>query len=156
MSVSATTRRPRPGETQGVDYHFISDEEFARQGRRRASSSSGPSTAAAATGRCARSWTATPPAAIRSSWRSRSRARARCARRCPSATQIFIEPPDEATLRERLIGRGTDDPEQVERRLKVAEEELAAAGEFEHVVVNDRLHDAAEQLESIVRGTMTA
>jgi guanylate kinase len=74
----------------------------------------------------------------------------------PDAVQIFIRPPSDDALRERLIGRGTDDPEQVERRLKVAEEELAAAGEFEHVVVNDRLHDAAEQLESIVRGTMTA
>jgi guanylate kinase len=74
----------------------------------------------------------------------------------PGATQIFIRPPSDDALRERLIGRGTDDPEQVERRLKVAEEELAAAGEFEHVVVNDRLHEAVDALEAIVRGTLGA
>jgi guanylate kinase len=72
----------------------------------------------------------------------------------PDAVQIFIRPPSDNALRERLIGRGTDDPEQVERRLKVAEEELAAAGEFDHVVVNDRLTDAVEELAGIVRGTL--
>ena len=55
----------------------------------------------------------------------------------PEALQIFIAPPSPETLRERLIGRGTDSAEAIERRLKVAEEELAARGEFEHVVVND-------------------
>ncbi len=53
-------------------------------------------------------------------------------------------------LRARLIGRGTDDPEEVERRLRVAAEELAAQPEFAHVVVNDRLNDALEQLTAIV------
>jgi guanylate kinase len=72
----------------------------------------------------------------------------------PDAVQIFIRPPSDNALRERLSGRGTDDPEQVERRLEVAEEELAAAGEFEHVVVNDRLTDAVEELAGIVRGTL--
>jgi guanylate kinase len=72
----------------------------------------------------------------------------------PDAVQIFIRPPSDEALRDRLIGRGTDDPEQVERRLKVAEEELAAAGEFEHAVVNDRLDEAVEELAAIVRGTL--
>ncbi|WP_051223254.1 guanylate kinase [Conexibacter woesei] len=155
MSVSATTRRPRPGETQGVDYHFISDEEFARRvdagefvewaeysGRRYGTLRE----------ELDRHTSGGHPVVLEIEVQGARQVR----ETLPSATQIFIEPPDEATLRERLIGRGTDDPEQVERRLKVAEEELAAAGEFEHVVVNDRLHDAAEQLESIVRGTMTA
>jgi guanylate kinase len=74
----------------------------------------------------------------------------------PDATQIFIRPPSDDALRERLIGRGTDDPEQVERRLEVAEQELAAAGEFEHTVVNDRLNEAVDELEGIVRGTLGA
>ncbi|HWH92468.1 MAG TPA: guanylate kinase, partial [Baekduia sp.] len=74
----------------------------------------------------------------------------------PDAVQIFIRPPSSEALRDRLIGRGTDDAEQVERRLQVAEEELAAAGEFEHVVVNDRLDEAVEELASIVRGTLRA
>jgi guanylate kinase len=155
MSVSATTRPPRPGETQGVDYHFISDEEFARRvgagefvewaeysGRRYGTLRE----------ELDRHTSGGRPVVLEIEVQGARQVR----ETLPSATQIFIEPPDEATLRERLIGRGTDDAEQVERRLKVAEEELAAAGEFEHVVVNDRLHDAAEQLESIVRATMTA
>ena len=60
----------------------------------------------------------------------------------PEAVQIFIAPPSGDALRARLIGRGTDDPDQVERRLAVAREELAAQDEFAHVVVNDRLEDA--------------
>jgi guanylate kinase len=74
----------------------------------------------------------------------------------PGAVQIFIQPPSVEALRDRLIGRGTDDPEQVERRLRVAEEELAAAPEFGHRVTNDRLDDAVEELVGIVRGTLAA
>jgi guanylate kinase len=155
MSVSATTRRPRPGETQGVEYHFISDEEFARRvadgdfvewaeysGRRYGTLRE----------ELERHTSGGHPVVLEIEVQGARQVR----ETLPSATQIFIKPPDDDTLRERLIGRGTDDPEQVERRLKVAEEELAAADEFEHVVVNDRLHDAAEQLEAIVRGTLDA
>ena len=64
----------------------------------------------------------------------------------PEAVQVFIAPPSLEALRTRLIGRGTDDAEEVERRLQVAEQELAAQPEFGYVVVNDRLEDALEQL----------
>ena len=57
----------------------------------------------------------------------------------PEALQVFIAPPSLDALRTRLIGRGADGPEEVERRLRVAEQELAAQSEFAHVVVNDRL-----------------
>jgi len=63
--------------------------------------------------------------------------------------QVFIAPPSLDALRARLIGRGTDDPEEVERRLRVAERELAAQPEFQHVVVNDRLDDALDRLAAI-------
>ena len=72
----------------------------------------------------------------------------------PEAVRIFIAPPSEEALRTRLIGRGTDDPEQVEARLPTAREELAAQGEFPHVVINDRLDDAVEALEEVVRGSL--
>jgi len=72
----------------------------------------------------------------------------------PEAVRIFIAPPSEDALRPRLIGRGTDDPEQVEARLRTAREELAAQGEFPHVVVNDRLEDAVAELEALVRGKL--
>jgi guanylate kinase len=65
--------------------------------------------------------------------------------------QVFIAPPSLEALRARLLGRGTDDPEEVERRLAVAEQELAARPEFAHVVVNDRLEEALGELAAIVR-----
>lgn len=68
----------------------------------------------------------------------------------PEAVQIFISPPSEDALRARLVGRGTDDPEQIDSRLRTAKEELAAKDEFGHVVVNDRLEDAVAALEAIV------
>jgi guanylate kinase len=68
----------------------------------------------------------------------------------PEAVQVFIAPPSLDALRARLVGRGTDDEDEVAARLRVAESELAAQGEFGHVVVNDRLEDAVEQLVSIV------
>jgi guanylate kinase len=68
----------------------------------------------------------------------------------PEAVQIFILPPSEDALRARLVGRGTDDTEQIEARLRTASDELAAQDEFGHVVVNDRLEDAVAALEAIV------
>jgi guanylate kinase len=72
----------------------------------------------------------------------------------PEAVQVFIAPPSLQALRTRLIGRGTDDPEEVERRLAVAEEELAAQPEFAHVVVNDRLDEALDRLVEIVESEL--
>jgi guanylate kinase len=67
---------------------------------------------------------------------------------------VFIAPPSLDALRARLIGRGTDDPADVERRLEVARAELAAQDEFAHVVVNDRLERAVADLERVVRGAL--
>ena len=72
----------------------------------------------------------------------------------PEVTQVFIAPPSEEALRTRLIGRGTDSPEQVAARLETAREELDAQGEFGHVVVNDRLEDAVAELERLIRGRL--
>ena len=67
----------------------------------------------------------------------------------PEAKLIFIEPPSFDTLAERLRGRGSDTPEQVERRLAAARDEVAAAGEFDHRVVNDDLQRALQELEDL-------
>jgi len=72
----------------------------------------------------------------------------------PDAVRIFIAPPSAEVLRNRLIGRGTDSDDEIERRLTVAEEELGAQGEFPHVVENDRLEDAIAALEGIIRGAL--
>jgi len=68
----------------------------------------------------------------------------------PGAVQVFIAPPSDDALRTRLVGRGSDEPEQIERRLAVAREELEARDEFEHVIVNDRLEEAVEELVRLV------
>ena len=67
------------------------------------------------------------------------------------SVQVFIAPSDPAVLRERLDGRGTDSDDAIDARLKVAEGEMAAQNEFAHVVVNDELSRAADELEAIVR-----
>jgi guanylate kinase len=149
LSVSATTRAPRPGERDGVDYHFLSREEFDRR---------------VADGEFVEhaDYAGRSYGTLRSELEDRVREGtpvvleievqgARQVRAAmPEAVQVFIAPPSLDALRTRLIGRGTDDPEEVERRLRVAEQELAAQPEFAHVVVNDRLEDALDALTKIV------
>ena len=72
----------------------------------------------------------------------------------PGALAVFIAPPSREALRTRLVGRGTDSPEQVQARLDTAEQELRAADEFGHVVVNDRLEEATDELARIVSGAL--
>ena len=67
----------------------------------------------------------------------------------PEATRIFIEPPSFEALVERLTERGSDSPEQIERRLAAAREELAARDEFDHRIVNDDLERAVEELSEL-------
>ncbi len=153
LSVSATTRPPRAGERDGVDYHFLDQAEFdARVAagdfvehvdyaghsygtlRSELDGSAGPGV----------------PVVLEIEVQG-----ARLVRHAlPYATLIFIAPPSVEELRSRLYGRGTDDPEKIERRLAVAGKELRAAPEFAHVVLNDRLERALNELEAIVRAAL--
>ena len=72
----------------------------------------------------------------------------------PEAVLVFIAPPSTEALRARLVGRGTDAGEQIEQRLRTAERELRARPEFAHVVVNDRLEEATDELAAIVQGEL--
>jgi guanylate kinase len=150
LSVSATTRPPRPGEVNGVDYHFTSDEEFdrlAREGRLLEHA-----TYSGHRYGTPRSEVEPRLAEGRSVVLEIEVQGARQVRRAmPEAIQVFIAPPSPEALRERLQGRGTDRPEEIERRLAVAEEELAARREFGHVVVNDELDRATDELVELVR-----
>jgi guanylate kinase len=74
----------------------------------------------------------------------------------PEAVAVFIAPPSLDALRARLVGRGTDSPEEVDERLRTAERELEAKPEFAYVVVNDRLEQATDELEGIVRRGLPA
>ena len=145
LSVSATTRQPRPGEHDGVDYHFLTPEQFERRVAP-ATSSSTPSTRATATGRCARELDRrlARPAPVVLEIEVQGARQVREA--MPDAVAVFIAPPSREALRARLVGRGTDGPEQVDDRLRTAEQELEAQPEFAHVVVNDRLEQATDEL----------
>ena len=126
--MSATTRAPRPGETGRRRLPLPLRRGVRAARRARATSSSTPSTRAAATGRCAPSSSAAARPAARSCWRSRSRARGRSARRCPRRCRSSSRRRRATRCATRLVGRGTDDPEQVERAAATAERELARAG----------------------------
>jgi guanylate kinase len=151
LAVSATTRRPRPGETQGADYHFLAEDEFERRvqagefveharysGRRYGTLRS----------ELQQRLAGGHPVVLEIEVQGARQIR----EAMPEAVQIFIAPPSEDALRTRLVGRGTDAPEQVAARLETAREELRAQGEFAHVVINDRLEDASDALEQCVRG----
>jgi guanylate kinase len=153
LSTSATTRRARPGETQGEDYWFLSDDEFAKRvtdgdfvewaeysGRRYGTLRD----------ELERRTAAGIPVVLEIEVQGARQVR----ETMPEAEQIFITPPSHEALHARLVGRGTDAPEEVERRLRVAEEEMAAQDEFGHVVVNDRLEDAVDELVRIVRSSL--
>jgi guanylate kinase len=153
LSVSATTRRPRPGETNGVDYWFLGDEDFLRRidagafvehaeysGRRYGTLRD----------ELQQRVNQGTPVVLEIEVQGARQVR----ETMPEAVQIFIAPPSEEALRTRLVGRGTDDPDEVARRLEVARTELAAKDEFAHVVCNDRLDDAVDELERVVRSAL--
>ena len=153
LSVSATTRPARPGEQDGVDYHFLTPAEFERRiaqgdfvehadyaGRRYGTLRSELDSRVRAG----------VPVVLEIEVQGARQVRAAM----PEALQVFIAPPSLDALRTRLVGRGTDDPDEVERRLLVAEHELEAQPEFGHVVVNDRLEEALQRLTTIVAGEL--
>jgi guanylate kinase len=155
LSVSATTRPPRPGERDGVDYHFQSEEEFDRlAGEERLLEHAIYSGNRYGT---PRSEVEPRLAAGRSVVLEIEVQGARQIREAmPEAVQVFIAPPSPEALRERLEGRGTDSKEAIERRLAAAEEELAARSEFGYVIVNDDLERATDELVGLVGGIVRA
>ncbi len=153
LSVSATTREPRGGEVDGRDYHFLAREEFDRRVEREDFLEFA-------------TYSGNRYGTLRSEVRRQLEAghsvvleievqgarQVRAAMR--ESIQVFIAPPDPAVLRERLEARASDSAEAIDARLEVAEQELAAQGEFAHCVVNDDLERAASDLERIVRAEL--
>jgi guanylate kinase len=153
LSVSATTRPPRPGERDGRDYHFLTPAEFERRiaqddfVEHAIYSGNRYGTLRSELERCLR---AGIPVVLEIEVQGARQVR----EAMPEATAVFIAPPSLDALRARLVGRGTDSPEQVDERLRTAEAELAAQPEFTHVVVNDRLEDATGELAAIVQSAL--
>ena len=150
LSVSVTTRSPRPGETEGVEYHFVDDREFARLVE------AGEFLEHAV---YAGHWYGTPREPVVSRLRSGVPALleldlqgARQVRTAmPEAFLVFLAPPSFEELARRLVGRGTEDRERVRDRLDLARIELAAEDEFDIVVVNDTIQSAADQVVALMQ-----
>ena len=150
ISVSATTRHPRPGEVHGRHYWFVTDDEFdrmvaddellewavvhraSRYGTPRA-----PVARALATGR---------PALLEIDLQGARQVR----RRMPEALFVFLKPPSWEELVRRLVGRATESADERARRLETARAELAAETEFDATVVNTEVHLAAEELVALM------
>lgn len=150
VSVSATTRAPRPGEVEGRHYLFVSEEEFDElvandgllewalvHGTDRYGTPAAPVRAAVAAGK-------------RVILEIEVQGARQVKRRFPEVRTVFIAPPSFDALRHRLTVRGTETPEQMARRLRTAEAELAVAAEFDHVVVNDDLGAAVGELVELL------
>lgn len=151
ISISATTRSPRPGEAEGVHYHFVSDTEFdrmiaagellewavvhksARYGTPRR-----PVEDALAVGR---------PALLEIDLQGARQVKANM----PQACFVFLAPPSWEELVRRLVGRGTEDERERERRLETARVEMAAEPEFDITIVNHEVHDAAQELVTLMK-----
>ena len=151
ISVSATTRAPRPGEQDGVHYLFVDDAEFDRliaedrllewavvHGTHRYGTPRGPVEEALAAGRLAM---------LEIDLQGARQVR----RTMPEALFVFLKPPSWEELVRRLVGRGTESDEERERRLATAVEELDAESEFDVTIVNREVHDAAAELVALMR-----
>jgi guanylate kinase len=151
FSISATTRAPRPGEVDGVDYWFVTAERFQQLidhgallewadihgGLHRSGTPAQPIQEARQAGR---------PVLIEVDL-----AGARAVKKSmPEAVTVFLAPPSWETLESRLIGRGTESPEAIARRLTTARAELAAQNDFDVVVVNSELESACSELVSLL------
>lgn len=154
FSVSATTRAPRPGEVDGVDYHFVSPARFQQLidegallewaeihgGLHRSGTLAEPVRTATASGL---------PVLIEVDL-----AGARAVKRAmPQVLTVFLAPPSWEDLQARLVGRGTETPEAIRRRLDTARIEMEAQDDFDEVVVNSRLESACAELVSLLVGT---
>ncbi len=149
LSISATTREPREGEVEGRDYHFLSREEFDAR-------------IAAGDFLEFATYSGNRYGTLRSEVERRLDAghsvvleievqgaqQVRAAKE--DSVQIFISPPEPAVLRERLVERGTDSEEAIDKRLEVAKQELAAKEDFDYQLVNDDIDRAAAELVGVV------
>jgi guanylate kinase len=153
FSVSATTRAPRPSEVDGVDYHFVTPARFQQLidagallewaeihgGLQRSGTLAEPVRTATGAGL---------PVLIEVDL-----AGARAIKKAlPEAITVFLAPPSWEDLEARLVGRGTETPEAMQRRLDTARIELAAQDDFDEVVVNRRLESACAELVSLLVG----
>jgi guanylate kinase len=149
LSVSYTTRAPRPGETNGKEYHFVSRDKFLEMAQNGDFLES-----AEVYGNLygtSQSWIEQQLASGRDilleiDWQGASQVR----KLMPHAISIFILPPSLSALETRLKGRGQDSAEVIAQRLRAAREDISHVAEFDYVIINDKLDEALRQLGALV------
>ncbi len=150
LSVSHTTRPPRPGEVDGVDYHFVPGDEFARI-RDRGGFLEWAQVFDNAYGTAEASVAAQleqgQDVILEIDWQGARQVR----RRLPEAIGIFIVPPSVEALRERLSARGQDSDAVIARRMRDARADLAHYAEYDYLIVNDRFERALDDLACVIR-----
>jgi guanylate kinase len=153
LSVSATTRKPRPGETNGIEYFFVSNEEFDQMIEKgellefatvhqtnRYGTPRGPVDEALAAGK---------QIILEIDIQGAKQVKDSM----PEANLIFIAPPSLEELQRRLVGRGTETPEEVAIRLETAQIELAAQHDFDYVVVNNEVAQCAQEVLDLMKSS---
>ena len=155
-SVSYTTRSPRGGEKKGIDYHFISKEEFLRRRKhgfflewaKVFSQFYGTSKAACL------DWMARGSSVVLTiDVQGMRKLKKKLSGKVPLVT-IFLMPPSMAVLKDRLFNRKTDRPAEIQRRLRIAEGEIQARREYDYVVVNRRVNDSVRRLKRILKSVV--
>ena len=149
-SISATTRAPRKGEQEGVHYYFLTKEQFEQKLREEAfleyaqfADNSYGTLREPVEEHLNKGENVLLEIEVQGALQVKER--------CPEAVMIFILPPSMEELRRRLIGRGTETPEKIEKRLKQAEWEMSQRDHFDYQVVNDHVVRAAVELVSMIR-----
>ena len=154
VSVSATTRAPRPGEVNGVNYWFMTDDEFLAKEQ-----AGGFLETAVVHGMAHYGTPLKPveehlaagiPTILEIDLQGARRVKQRAAELGLEVMYVFIAPPSFEELKRRLIGRGTETPEQQARRLETAKVELAAESEFDVTIVNNTVDEAADELWQLI------
>lgn len=150
LSVSMTTREPRCGETDGVDYFFVSEEKF------RENIENDKMLEYAKYGS---NYYGTPVEPVEG-WLSEGKTvflvievkgAALVRKKCPDAVSVFVLPPSMEVLESRLRLRGTEDEEAMKCRLEIAKDEILRAEEYDYIIVNDKLDDAVGDIETICK-----
>jgi guanylate kinase len=150
LSISYTTRAPRPGESDGKDYHFVSRERFEtmldQQEFLESAEVYGNYYGTSKTG-IQRDLEAGRDILLEIDWQGAAQVK----QFFPHAASIFVLPPSFNALRSRLAGRGQDSEEVIERRLAAAAEDVSHAGAFDYIIVNDDFDEALLDLLAITR-----
>jgi guanylate kinase len=152
LSISYTTRAPRPGETDGKEYHFVSRDKFlqmAQQGDFLESAEVYGNLYGTSQSWIEKQLASGRDILLEIDWQGAAQVR----KLMPQAISIFILPPSLAALENRLNGRGQDSAEVIARRLHAAQEDISHVAEFDYVIINDKLDEALRQLDAVITAT---